>query len=107
MKEYSLSSISNKEPDYSAGAVSRAAQNQPPASVSSESSRASKGKPAAHTNSEPSAQADNTFLRFKVDENTNDVTVYVLDRNSRQVVRTIPSDQINKLQAGDLLDLLS
>jgi uncharacterized FlaG/YvyC family protein len=46
-------------------------------------------------------------LRFKVDENTNDVTVYVLDRSSRQVLRTIPADQMKKLQSGDLLDLLS
>ena len=107
MKEYSLSSLSNKEQDYGSGSVSRASQNQPPANVSKESSKTNQTKDTPRVQNNSAGQPQDTFLRFKVDENTNDVTVYVLDRTSRQVLRTIPADQMNKLQAGDLLDLLS
>lgn len=107
MKEYSLSPIPKNEPDYSTGSVSRAPQNQPPANVSKETSRANQAKATPQASYEPVGQPKDTCLRFKVDENTNDVTVYVLDRSSRQILRTIPADQMRKLQSGDLLDLLS
>ncbi|MBN1536749.1 MAG: flagellar protein FlaG [Anaerolineales bacterium] len=44
-------------------------------------------------------------LEFQVDDTTNDVTVYVLDRNSHEVVRTIPPEELNNLNPGDLLQL--
>lgn len=46
-------------------------------------------------------------LVFKVDQQTRDLTVYILDRASRQVVRTIPADEIAKLNPGDLLELFA
>lgn len=48
-----------------------------------------------------------TFLKFTVDKKTNDVTVYVVDRASHTVVRSIPPNEVNNLKAGDLLKLLA
>ena len=48
-----------------------------------------------------------TFLRFMVDEKSNDITVYVVDRASRRVMRSIPPSEVNNLKAGDLLKLLA
>lgn len=48
-----------------------------------------------------------TFLRFMVDEKTNDITVYVVDRASQRVMRSIPPSDVNNLKAGDLLKLLA
>jgi len=45
------------------------------------------------------------YLRFKVDEKTQDITIYILDRTTREVVRTIPSEELAKLKAGDLVSL--
>lgn len=47
-----------------------------------------------------------TFLRFVVDEKSNDITVYVVDRASRRVMRSIPPNEVNNLKAGDLLKLV-
>jgi uncharacterized FlaG/YvyC family protein len=47
------------------------------------------------------------FLRFQVKEDTHDVTVYVVDRTSKRVVRTIPPEELNNLNSGDLLELLA
>lgn len=46
-------------------------------------------------------------LKFRVDPDTHDISVFVLDRSTRQVVRTIPADEYKKLQASDLLKLLA
>lgn len=48
-----------------------------------------------------------TFLRFMVDSKTNDITVYVVDRASHRVMRSIPPSDVNNLKAGDLLKLLA
>jgi len=48
-----------------------------------------------------------TFLRFMVDEKSNDITVYVVDRASQRVMRSIPPNEVNNLKAGDLLKLLA
>jgi hypothetical protein len=55
----------------------------------------------------PQARRSDVVLRFNVDRDTREVTVYVMDRASRQVLRTIPPDELNKLNAGDLIELLA
>lgn len=69
-------------------------------------------KPAAPDKTEekqsllPVTNAD-TFLRFMVDKKTNDITVYIVDRASNRVMRSIPPNEVNNLKAGDLLKLLA
>ena len=48
-----------------------------------------------------------TFLKFMVDKKTNDVTVYIVDRATHKVMRSIPPTEVNNLRAGDLLKLLA
>lgn len=55
----------------------------------------------------PAVMSSDVFLKFQVNEKTNDVTVYVVDRATRKVVRAIPPEELNKLQVGDLLELLA
>jgi uncharacterized FlaG/YvyC family protein len=54
----------------------------------------------------PVTNAD-TFLRFMVDKKTNDITVYIVDRASNRIMRSIPPNEVNNLKAGDLLKLLA
>ena len=49
----------------------------------------------------------NVQLKFKVDAETNDVTILILDRQSHRVIRTIPSEEILKLKEGDLVELFA
>jgi uncharacterized FlaG/YvyC family protein len=49
----------------------------------------------------------NVHLRFRYDEDTKKMTVFIVDRSTRQVIRTIPPDEVNRLSSGDLVELLS
>lgn len=52
----------------------------------------------------PVSQSD-VVLKFQVNEDTNEITVFLVDRASKQVLRSIPPDEVTKLKAGDLLKL--
>ena len=54
----------------------------------------------------PITTGSDTFLKFMVDKKTNDITVYIVDRASHKVMRSIPPNEVNNLKAGDLLKLL-
>ncbi len=47
----------------------------------------------------------NVSLQFRVDAKTKDVTIFVIDRTSKKVLRSIPPGELSKMQAGDLLKL--
>ena len=64
-------------------------------------------KSAAANESVNMTPLGDVYLRFEVNEDSRDVTIYVVDRASKNVVRTIPPEQANKLKAGDLLELLA
>jgi uncharacterized FlaG/YvyC family protein len=46
-------------------------------------------------------------IKFKVDPETNEVTLLILDKQSQKVVRTIPAEEMEKLKPGDLLELFA
>lgn len=109
MNEYTITPIVRKESDTSAGALQTVrpgagdmlhpsehvpGRNEPPANPKKEVSL-------------PLSTTGEVFLKFQVNKETNEVTVYVVDRTSRRVLRTIPPEEMSKLQAGDLLELLA
>ncbi len=53
----------------------------------------------------PVNNGDNVAIHFKVDAKTHNITVFVVDRQTRRVLRSIPPEELNKLQTGDLLEL--
>ncbi len=54
----------------------------------------------------PNPLAD-VSLKFKIDEKTKDVTILILDRASHKVVRSIPPEDMNKMNPGELLELFA
>jgi hypothetical protein len=65
-------------------------------------------KPAKPVESAPTGvvgNASNVSLQFRVDDKTKEVTVFVVDRKSKKVLRSIPASELAKLQAGDLLKM--
>ncbi|MDD5370980.1 MAG: flagellar protein FlaG [Anaerolineaceae bacterium] len=46
-------------------------------------------------------------LRFVVDPQTQEVTILMIDRATKKVVRAIPPSELARLKEGDLVDLLS
>jgi uncharacterized FlaG/YvyC family protein len=62
--------------------------------------------PAQNENeSAPENQLSNVSIYFRVNAENQELTVFVVDRASKRVLRSIPASEFYKLQAGDLLKL--
>jgi len=59
----------------------------------------------AENESDQAGNVSNVSIHFKVDDETKQLTVFVVDKRSKRVIRTIPASELSKLQAGDLLKL--
>jgi uncharacterized FlaG/YvyC family protein len=113
MSDNPLSQLRGADYDL-AGRYNRAEYAQAPQVSGAQSAGQTGDEPGAAQAAKPEANAErmknplsSVYLKFKVDSKTNDVTVLVLDKASRKVLRTIPPEEMTKLQAGDLLDLFS
>jgi uncharacterized FlaG/YvyC family protein len=49
--------------------------------------------------------SSNVSVHFRVNDDTNELTVFVIDRENKKVLRTIPASEFSKLKAGDILQL--
>ena len=49
----------------------------------------------------------NVSIHFRVDDKTSEVTIFVVDRESKKVLRSIPSSEMQKIQIGELLKLIA
>jgi uncharacterized FlaG/YvyC family protein len=47
----------------------------------------------------------NISVHFRVNDETNELTAFVVDRNSHRVLRSIPISEFYKMPAGELLKL--
>jgi uncharacterized FlaG/YvyC family protein len=47
----------------------------------------------------------NVSIHFRLDDKTNELTVFVVDRKTKRVLRSIPASELHKLQTGELLKL--
>jgi uncharacterized FlaG/YvyC family protein len=75
---------------------------QKPASTEQEKGSIRSEKEPSLTN-----EMSNISLQFHVDDETQELTVFVVDRQSKRVLRSIPPGELYKLEAGDLLKLIA
>jgi flagellar protein FlaG len=45
----------------------------------------------------------NTSLKFQINDETNEITVLIIDKSTNKVLHTIPAEEINNLPAGNLM----
>jgi uncharacterized FlaG/YvyC family protein len=111
MNESTIKPVSGVSADVSAAAAHlQAVANAQPATSYSQvaaSVQAKSPPPEKSPKSLPVSNLEDVSLRFRVNEDTNEITVYVIDRASRRVLRTVPPEEFTKLQAGDLLQLMA
>ncbi len=69
--------------------------------------RTAKDAAGIKVNSSGSRPLGDVTLRFEIDSETHDVTILILDKASRRVVRTIPPEEMAKMDPGDLLQLFA
>jgi uncharacterized FlaG/YvyC family protein len=51
--------------------------------------------------------ARNLALRFRIDPDTHAVTVLLVDQATKKIVRSVPPEDLQKLNSGDLVHLLA
>jgi hypothetical protein len=111
MNDYSLNSMTHPRPEVVATRTERTDAAPAAPRQGLPGAAAETGKPARAESSDaaslPVSNMDNVSLRFRVDEKTKNITVFIVDRASKRVLRSIPPEELNKLQAGDLLELLA
>ncbi len=122
MSENSVNPVGRIEIDLSGFAqLSQAVSSQPPAPAKSHGgedvlaarvenqAKPSEAKPAEAKPEKASGQNPmvDISLKFQVDPQTNDVTILILNRASRQVVRTIPPEDMSKMGPGEILQLFA
>ncbi|MEA4910324.1 MAG: flagellar protein FlaG [Chloroflexi bacterium] len=107
--ELSKINLSDKQSltSYSAGNVysqdaSTRADAAGAASEDAQQATAAKSTPAKGL-----AQNPDIRLKFMVDSDSNEITVLILDRASKQILRTIPPSELNNFKEGDLLTLFT
>jgi uncharacterized FlaG/YvyC family protein len=54
-----------------------------------------------------SVKRPDVHLRFLIDPQSKQVTILLLDRASQRIIRTIPANELSKMQEGQLVDLFS
>jgi len=116
MAENAIQAVGLAENDTRASVIYQMAQNQlfkviGPAQLE-QTEKVDKSGKAEKTEEKPAQSLlpvtnGDTFLKFLVDKETNDITVYIVDRASRRIMRSIPPSEVNNLKAGDLLKLLA
>ncbi|HNK62622.1 MAG TPA: flagellar protein FlaG [Anaerolineales bacterium] len=67
--------------------------------------RQEKVQAEARTETHSASSLANVSIHFRMDEKTNEVTIFLVDRSTKKVLRSIPSSELQKLQISDLLNL--
>ncbi|KPL84110.1 hypothetical protein SE15_02725 [Thermanaerothrix daxensis] len=86
--------------------VESGASPQKPLTVEAHNEARSEDVPARGSGTfSPARSSAEIALRFQVDPQTRQVTVFVLDKTHRHVIRTIPPEEMARLRAGEIIDL--
>ena len=99
-----IKSINNVQPLDASGLSKVLAQAQAEAATQTRATSSKAHVEAQSETSEGKSLAD-VSIHFRVDEDTNNVTIFLVDRATKKVLRSIPAGEMQKLQIGDLLKL--
>ena len=99
MTPISIKPISSVQPQESTTLVQEQAANQP-APVKRETVQAE-----GQNSTRELGSLTDVSIHFRVDDKTKDVTVFLVDRKSKKVLRSIPASDLSKLQISDLLKM--
>ena len=103
MSENSINPISHVQPAAVSGMPPKPQVVKPAVEEVSDQDKT----PKQQTEHEPApiSGASNVSVHFRVDDDTHELTVFVVDRENKKIVRTIPASEFSKLNAGDILQL--
>jgi hypothetical protein len=92
---------------HSSSPVAAAGQSLTPGAVTMQADNSFKNKADVKQGKKDSNPQPNLSLKFKIDEKTKDVTILMIDRETHKVVRSIPPEEMSKMDPGELLELFT
>jgi len=105
MSENSINPISNVRLDSVSGTLPKAPVTPAPGAPKTEPTDHDKLSTQMESEIEQANASSNVSVHFRVNDDTNELTVFVVDRNSHRVLRSIQISEFYKMQAGELLKL--
>jgi uncharacterized FlaG/YvyC family protein len=107
MNESSIKPIGSIRPSEAGTALKPLIPNQTESAVSQKPavSEPEEAIKPIETHSAQGESPSNVSIHFRLNEETNELTVFLVDRQTKRVLRSIPASELQKLQAGDLLKL--
>ena len=117
MADNTVTSIGQTESELQAVAANVLKQDK--LNKSTEASPAAGSQKIKHAKTEPVKKDENpeirrglagrndTFLKFVVEKKNDEITVYVVDRETNRIKHSIHPNDVNNLKAGDLFKLLA
>jgi hypothetical protein len=103
MSENSINPISNIQPAAVGGVLPRPQVIKP--AVEEVSDQDKSPKQQIENEPAPISGSSNVSVHFRVNDDTHELTVFVVDRENKKILRTIPASEFSKLNAGDILRL--
>jgi uncharacterized FlaG/YvyC family protein len=101
MSNNSISPISNVSLPVVSAALPKS-QAKIPVETASEQDKSPK---KAENETEQANSSTNVSVHFRVNNETNELTVFVIDRSSHRVLRSIPISELQKMPSGELVKL--
>ena len=105
MNQSSIKPISSVRPAESTALSKTPAPSQTETQLQSNAARKAKAEAEAKIQADETGILANVSIHFRVDEKTDNVTVFLVDRKTKKVLRSIPANELQKLQIADLLKL--
>ncbi|MCJ7532283.1 MAG: flagellar protein FlaG [Anaerolineales bacterium] len=107
--EFAVKRVGPTTPDYNFQALQAQQQNQAVAesvkasTTVQETEKQSESKPEEERSKDkPKFNINNVGLQFEVNNDTGDVTVKIIDRDTKEVLRTIPQRDFRDLSVAEL-----
>jgi len=110
--EFAVKRVGPTTPDYNFQVLQAQQQNQAVAesvkasTTVQETEKQSESKPEEERSKDtPKFNLNNVGLQFEVDNDTGDVTVKVIDQETKEILRTIPQRDFRDLSVAELFSL--
>lgn len=110
--EFAVKRVGPTTPDYNFQVLQAQQQNQAVAesvkasTTVQETEKQSESKPEEESSKDnPKFSWKNVGLQFEVDNDTGDVTVKVIDQETKEILRTIPQRDFRDLSVAELFSL--
>jgi uncharacterized FlaG/YvyC family protein len=110
--EFAVKRVGATTPDYNFQALQAQQQNQAviesvkASTTVQETEKQSESKPEEERSKDkPTFNINNADLQFEVNNDTGDVTVKIVDRETKEILRTIPQRDFRDLSVAELFSL--